>query len=126
MSVRCVHEESNRSFCGETVYDTGTQNCCGGAVYNTETQYCVEHGPSEKTIVDKKDVVVEGRVNCTFVYFDGTQITLSGNWCTVVTNGEEWYGHLCYVNSEVYRCDGCDIKFPTENYSSALSCNPAQ
>lgn len=132
MSIRCVYDETKISSCGGTFYNPEIQSCCSqlspeydGTVYDPETQYCVEYGPSEKVVVDKKDVVIGERVNCTIVYSDNAQTTVTGNWCTVVINGEEltaW--HLCdvYVN-RVNEVDA-DIHLTTVN-TNENSCTPA-
>ena len=138
MSVRCVYDETKISSCGGTFYDPKIQSCCfqanpeyEGSVYDPETQYCVEHGPSEKTIVDKKDVVVEGRVNCTIVNPQDPQIsygTATGAWCSVVIGGNQWAFQLCFGRGE-YKTSGspCDVDFclPYETPTSKFSCTPA-
>ena len=123
MSVRCVYDESERraSLCG--LFDK--------TVYDTETQYCIEYGPSVQTIVDKKDVVIGERVNCTIVNPENPEIshgTATGVWCSVVIGGNQWAFQLCFGKGE-YKTSGspCDVDFclPYETPTYKFSCTPA-
>ena len=119
MSVRCVYDEGKRlASCG--IIDK--------TVYDTETQYCIEYGPTQLTIVDKKDVVVAGRVNCTIVNPENPQIsygTATGVWCSVVINGNQWPFQLCYENCFVGGSGVADFCLPMISQTTVYSCTPA-
>lgn len=135
MSVRCVYDESKISSCGGTFYDPKIQGCCRvhnyiDSLYDIETQYCIQYDISV-TIVDKKDVVVEGRVNCTFDNpRDPSHGTVTGAWCSGVIDGYQYPFQLCYGKGD-YEDTGSpcyyDLCMPFVIFADAygISCTPA-
>ena len=127
MSVRCVYGESKISSCGGTVYDSEIQSCCSqgnpeyGTIYDLETQYCIQDQVLSVYVVDKKDVVVEGRVNCTFD--DPSYGTVTGAWCSVNFNGYQSPFQLCYGKDD-YNGSLCNNDFCLP-LNTAYSCTPA-
>lgn len=136
MSVRCVYDETKISSCGGTFYDPKTQGCCFihndiETLYDRETQYCIQYGISNR-IVDKKDIVVEGRVNCTLDNpRDPSYGTVTGAWCSAVIDGNQDTFQLCYEKGDNedtgYPCyyDFC-MPFVTFGSAYGISCTPAQ
>lgn len=137
MSVRCVYDEGKRlASCGGTVYDSKIQSCCsqtkpeyGGTVYDLETQYCIEHGPLSVAVVDKKDVVIGGYVNCTFANPSNPSYgTVTGAWCSAVINGYQQSFQLCHRKGEYNEWGSpCtkDFCLPMISQTTVYSCTPA-
>ena len=137
MSVRCVYDEGKiLASCGGTIYDSKIQSCCsqgkpeyGGTVYDLETQYCIEHGPLSVAVVDKKDVVIGGYVNCTFANpHNPSYGTVTGAWCSAVINGYQQSFQLCHRKGE-YNDWGSpctkDFCLPMITQTTVYSCSPA-
>jgi hypothetical protein len=135
MSVRCVYDETKISSCGGTFYDPKTQGCCivhndSATLYDPETQYCIQYD-IDIAIIDKKDVVVEGRVNCTFDNpRDPSYGTVTGAWCSVNYNGNSETLQLCYgkgdYNDAGYPCyDDFCMPYAMFPNAYAYSCTPA-
>lgn len=132
MSVRCVYDESKISSCGGTFYDPKIQSCCVGiadpnpkfgTVYDPAIQYCISFSTGG-TVIDKKDVVVEGPVNCTIVNSETQQFsrTVTVNLCSILTDGNQW-SSLCYICTES-PC-GAVIWFGVVAWDEEYSCAPA-